>query len=618
MEVIKKLSPEVVNQIAAGEVVERPASVLKELMENAIDAGATVVDVFLEQGGITKIEVRDNGKGIAKEDLANAFERYATSKLHKIEDLQELLTYGFRGEALAAIASVSKVTLTSKQKESDPNQIHATAGQLSEIQPTSRSNGTTITIQELFYNVPARQKFLKSEDTEYKYLLEVFQAFALLNGKIHFSLTHNDKLIYTLPATQTEKFPIERVSQIFKVTKELLLPVSHEEYGISIQGVALHPKALGMQARFTKLFVNNRPIDDKGLMKAIQQGVAGYIPDTYKASGIFGITVASDQVDVNVHPRKLEVKFINPFRIFSALTHAIKATYAGLVDVEMRNRAEQAVSFTPQNAPYVSPAATPRFEQSTDKWQRKENNAYDRLRNTQQPLFFSDTSQAFIPPERNDAKSSEIPDFVKEQARDSLSEATITPILGRYITVAFMDEVWVVDQHAAAERIRYEKFKNSYLEGTLLEQQPLLAPISIHLSEQEATIAKKHESLFMRLGYSISFVENSLLIHAIPTFMQNADIENMLRDSIAELVEHDDLFLEPIIGDFQTNKDLSLIIATMACHNSVRMNQRISPQEARSIMTDLLKCQIPFACPHGRRVVWRLQKEEIDKQFMRT
>jgi len=205
-----------------------------------------------------------------------------------------------------------------------------------------------------------------------------------------------------------------------------------------------------------------------------------------------------------------------------------------------------------------------------------------------------------------------------EQARLDSKNAEIVPILGRYIIVGFMDEVWVIDQHAAAERVRFEQFKSAYLSGTRITLQQLLVPIEITLSQSELVTISEHLDFFQRLGFDAKFFKSSLQISGVPVFLQNADIQALVHDTIAEMVEHADLFDKPVIEDFSSNKNLSLVIATMACHNSVRMNERISAQEARSIITDLLLCEIPYACPHGRRVIWRMTKEEVDRQFMRT
>lgn len=609
---IKKLDQKVINQIAAGEVVERPASALKEILENAIDSGATHIEVFIEEGGLSKIEVRDNGKGISKENLPAAFERYATSKLTSTEELESIATYGFRGEALAAIAAVSKVTITSK-RDDEIWQLTSAFGTLSQITPAARGTGTTVTVEDLFSNVPARQKFMKSPDTEYKYLLKIFTSFSLLNGGIHFALHNNGKEIYNFPPSAETLLPKDRIQKIYSLQSTDLLHVAHEEYGHKITGYILHPKAMSGTSKFSQLYVNARSIEDKGVFKSVSQGLSGFVPDFYKPSYILSIQLPQDQIDVNVHPRKTEIKMINPFRVYAAVTHAISGALQAQVAASDRQVAQP-----------ISHSAAPKYTQnSLPMWEKKEASAYSRLRGSQ-PQFFYDNST--VQNESSDStyspeevtSSEKIPEYVLSQATLSLSDADIQPILGRYIIVGFLDEVWIVDQHAAAERIRYERFKAVYLGEGTLEQQNLLVPLAVPLTQEELVVCKKHLDIFQRLGFNISIVDSQLVVSGVPTYLQKANIEGLLGDTVRELVEHDDLFLSPVIGDFTSEKSISHIIATMACHNSVRMNERISTLEARSIMKDLLSCHIPYACPHGRRVVWRLSKEEVDRQFMRT
>ncbi|MCC7304239.1 DNA mismatch repair endonuclease MutL, partial [bacterium] len=377
MSEIKRLNQQTINQIAAGEVVERPASVVKELMENAIDAGATQIDVIITDGGLTKIEIKDNGKGILTEDLSTALERYATSKLTTSEDLESINTYGFRGEALAAISAISKTTILTTRNGST-NSITSNNGNLSKITPGSRSQGTTIVIENLFESVPARQKFMKSADTEYKYILKTFTQFALLNGKIHFTLTNNGKEVYNLPSSEIELLPKERVAKIYSLNPSELLPIQHEEYGIKVQGYLVHPKLLTSNSKFLVSFINNRPVEDKGIFKAMQQGISDFVPDFFKPTGIVSVSLSSEQVDVNVHPRKTEVKLINPFRVYAAVTHAVKAS----LQTNLAQPGQQ-IAYKPQMTSTFSS-----FSTKPSQWDKKQDNAYDRLRGSQQQLFF--------------------------------------------------------------------------------------------------------------------------------------------------------------------------------------------------------------------------------------
>lgn len=615
MHEIKRLSQQVINQIAAGEVVERPASAVKELIENSLDADATQIDLSIVDGGLTKIEVKDNGKGIAKEDLPVAFERYATSKLQNTEDLESIATYGFRGEALAAISSISKTTVTTRREE-EGSSITSNEGIVSAITPSSRSQGTTVTIEHLFSSVPARQKFVKSAETEYKYILKVFTAFALLNGKTHFKLINNGKEVYNLPATGVDLIPRERIARIYAIDSTNLVKVEHEEYGIKITGYLVHPKQLGSTSKFSQIFINNRPIEDKGVFRAVQQGITDFVPDFYKPAFVLAITLGSDQVDVNVHPRKTEVKLLNPFRVYAALTHAVKLAL------------QQEIAEPDRQVAYSSNNGSTSYQTpKSNLWERKQESAYSRLRGNQPQFFFdnqhyeSEVQAAYEPQEQPHSEPTsfaKLPEYIVSQARLSLSDADISPILGRYIIVGFMDEVWVVDQHAAAERVRYEQFKRAYLTGTALPQQQLLTPLTVTITEEENSVLTKHISVLTRLGFDATIIDSSLVVSSIPTYLQNGNVDQLLRDTIAEFVEHDDIFLAPVIEDFTSEKNLGLIIATMACHNSVRMNERLSTIEAKSIVKNLLECDVPYACPHGRRVVWRLSKEEVDRQFMRT
>ncbi len=614
MHEIKRLEQQVINQIAAGEVVERPASVVKELVENSIDAGATFIEVSVVDGGLSSIEVKDDGKGIASDDLALVFERYATSKLSTANDLANINTYGFRGEALAAISSVSKTTVISKRSDAAA-QMSSDNGVVSSIAPASRGQGTTITIENLFSQVPARQKFMKSAETEYRYILTIFSRFALLNGIIHFVLNNNGKQVYNFPATQESLFPTERMAKIYAVSVDDLLKVTHEEYGITVTGLVVHPRIMGSTSKFFSLFINSRPVEDKALFKAVQQGITGFVPDFYKPSAVISVSLASDQVDVNVHPRKTEVKLLNPFRVYAAVTHAISNTLQSQVALPDRNRVESVVG-------------SPNTEDTKfTAWDKKQEIAYDRLRGARSQFTFGEgyeqpAGESHYNTEFTDSNDRQdenrIPTYTIEQARLESKNAEVVPILGRYIVTGFMDEVWIIDQHAAAERVRYEQFARAYTEGKPVEMQQLLVPLNVNLSNAEITALSKHIDVFSRLGFHVKLEESTLTISGIPVSLQKADIEGLLRDTISEMVEHIELLDVPIIDDFTSEKNLSLVIATMACHNSVRMNERISPAEARSIVVELLQCKISYACPHGRRVIWRMTKEEVDRQFMRT
>lgn len=627
---IQKLPEQTINQIAAGEVVERPSSIVKELVENSLDAGATRVDISIEDGGISKIEIRDNGYGIDKEDLPQAIERFATSKLSNIEDLTTIMTYGFRGEALASISAVSKLTITSKTKDSDAAyKITVTQGNIDPLTPASRGIGTTIEISDLFMTLPARQKFLKSKETEAKYITEMVQNMALVRSDVYFTLTHNGKQIYDLPPAG-QGMTLARTTAVLKVPQDNFVPVQFSAYGTEVSGFIVHPKYLGETSRFIRIFVNGRSIEDKGIIRSLQKGIEKYVPHTFRAAGVIAITIDSSQLDVNVHPRKTEVKFLNPFRVYSTVTQAVELSLQQMVGEEM------GIPPRVSNSSYLSGSAS-------SKWDSNEQKAFSRLRNNNEysasPMMFQspqekygfDEATAPHQSQNNEGaheSSTQMSDqefapsidpqkLVLARTASQQEMVSVTALLGRYIVVEWEQELWLIDQHAAAERIRFEALKKAYLYGKSLPQQQLLVPIIFPISPTEYSVLQEHLEVFEKLGFTVSLSEESLNVTSIPLFLQRADNERVLREAVAELATIENIGLMPDVADFSSTRDISLVIATVACHNSIRMNERLAKEEATSLVKDLLSSEVPYACPHGRRVVWMLSTEMIDRQFMR-
>jgi DNA mismatch repair protein MutL len=619
---IQKLPEQTINQIAAGEVVERPSSIIKELVENSLDAGATRIDIAIEDGGITHIEIRDNGYGIDKDDLPKAIERFATSKLSSIEDLNIIATYGFRGEALASISAVSKLAITSKTKDSDAAYtIIVNQGMTEPIKPSSRGVGTTIDITDLFSTLPARQKFLKSKDTEAKYITEMVQNMALVRSDVYFTLTHNDKEIYNLPPVG-ENMTLTRTTAVLKVPHDHFVPVQFTAYGTSVSGFIVHPKFLGETSRFIRIFVNGRAVEDKGIVRSLQKGIEKYVPHTFRAAGVLSIVIDSSQLDVNVHPRKTEVKFLNPFRIYSTVSQAVESSLQSMVGEEM--------GLPPRvsDSTYLTGAMSSR-------WDSNEQKALSRLRQNNDysasPMMFQSPSEKYGTDladlqqhEQSEASTTseyapaiDLQKLILARTASQQEMISVTALLGRYILVEWEQEIWLIDQHAAAERIRFESLKRSYLYGKSLPQQQLLVPTVFPISPTEHSVLSQHIDVLEKLGFTATITDEALSITSIPVFLQKADSERILREAVAELATIDNLGLIPDVSDFSSTKDISLVIATVACHNSIRMNERLAKEEATSLVKDLLACEVPYACPHGRRVVWMLSTEMIDRQFMR-
>lgn len=595
---IRKLSPEVINAIAAGEVVERPASIIKELVENAIDAKSTEIRIEINNGGLDLIEVSDNGVGISKDDLQTVFERFTTSKLTDIADLEAIATFGFRGEALSAIGAVSNTTITSCTKEGEPAiTITSNYSAVSDTIPGSRGVGTIVSVARLFSQLPARLKFVKTSGTEKKYILSLLNNYLLANLYISFNVIIDGKTIYSFVKGETLTY---RASKLFSVEEKDLLPINHTEYDINVSGVMLKPDKLSSVSRFSNILVNKRPIIDKAIANAANSAVIGYVPINYKNSFYIELIIPGNTVDVNAHPRKTEVRFVNPYRIYSAVRNSITHALAG---------------FSKEN---VSISGSSSYNINNQYYTSRENNAYNRLRDapgSEQSLYNSsygndDTLQEFA------VNISDIPD--SEDYSDiatQLSSMKVVPLLKRYILLEKEDEIWIFDQHAAAERTRFEKLQ-AIIDGKSVDKQSLLLPIKLHLPQDSLSNIDSVINFIHSLGFETKLEGGQITITSVPILLKNADYEQLLVDSLTELTDDIDTGVITL-GGYALDNKMNKIIATIACHSSVRMHEALTEKDARSIINDLLQCKIPYACPHGRRLLWKLTPEEINRNFMR-
>lgn len=623
MQQIQKLPQEIINQIAAGEVIERPASVIKELVDNCIDAKATEIRVRLKSGGMRLIEVFDNGSGISKDDLKTAFEPHATSKITNFEDLNSLMTMGFRGEALSTIQSISEVSAISKTSDS-PNAYKITYNKVNkgDVTAAAHNQGTTISVENIFYNVPARQKFLKSEETEYRKILEVMTSFFLIHPEIHFTLEKDGKQVFNLPsisgAAPTTIHPA-RVKEVIKsdFTAEML-NFYYDGDGIRIGGLIAHPKYHAQKTSHIYVFVNSRPVNDHGVVRAVLQGLARFIPHGEKVPFIINVQLNPSQVDVNVHPRKEEVRFINPYRIYTAI--------------------EQSVTSALQKEVKAENTMTGNYSSSTSESEV----GYSRLRDNT-PGFMSDSvsgDTAFNPREISFNKRKEFDvnrsiefsktmlEFDASETRDSAnttgelfgsgSSEEMPPIqaqnyyqvFNKYIIAEYADQIWLIDQHAAAERVNFERLTKS-LKSETKNSQRLLVASEINLTPQELSYLAENKSFFEDLGFEIEIKDDEVEIKAVPTEVIGSNYDEVFK-SLFEL-EQDSLDLK---NNFEKAKED--MIATIACHTSIRKGQKLNPVEMRALHENLMKCDTPYSCPHGRPAIWKLRIEEIDKHFLRT
>lgn len=608
---LHKLSEEVINQIAAGEVIERPSSVIKELVDNSIDAGATKISVKIKNGGIDLMEVSDDGIGIPRENLNSIFQPHTTTKISSIEDLNTLLSMGFRGEALSTITSVSRVKLSSKYKEEDrANEILFNEEGQSDISTVAKEGGTTVRVENLFYNIPARKKYLKTATTEYRKIYEMLNRYFLIYPNISFSLEKDGKMVVNLKALEGSKageLKEERISEVFgKPVQEDMLAVAYNGAGTTISGYSSHPSAHKSRSSHQYIFINNRPVTDRGIVRAIMEGYSRYLPFGQKVDFVLNIHIDPELVDVNVHPRKEEVRFENPYRIYSAVEEAVKHALEKSLSYKKTDTVEH--SLTDRNHHPTTNSSTDfnslreRFNQPTPKSKEySPRNIYTSTSSSsvQDSLLFSSELLKDSPPVQQD----------KEEISTDSDIRTIFQIFNKYIVIEFHDEkLWILDQHAAAERINFEKLEKRETKSNL---QNLLVPAEMTFSKSELIFLDENKGFFEDLGFIYEVSTTSIILKTIPAEFSDSDYSLIFKE-IFELEES----VELLQKSFKKRKED--ILATIACHGSIRSGQKLSYVEMKDLFESLKKCENPYSCPHGRPIIWKMSLSEIDKNFERT
>ncbi|PKN02799.1 hypothetical protein CVU76_02105 [Candidatus Dojkabacteria bacterium HGW-Dojkabacteria-1] len=592
--VLNKLPQELVNQIAAGEVIERPASVVKELIDNSIDANAKKVQIKIVNGGMDLIEVSDDGIGIPKENIGNVFDAHTTSKISSLEDLNNLLTMGFRGEALSTIVAVSKVKLISKyMQEEIANEIFFKDSGEKILRSAAREGGTVVTVENIFGNIPARRKFLKSALTEYKKILEILIPYFLVYPNIHFTLIKDSKIVYDLPAIQNSKPNSVEKERLNTLLKEeyvsRMLKVFFDGGGTRISGFVAHPSDHQKKASNQYIFVNRRPIKDMGISRAVYQGMSRYIPHGEKVSFVLLLDIKPDLVDVNVHPRKEEVRFLNPFRVYSAVEESVRKAVENATSYRIENR-DFGVSTIPQSKVYAP---------------RDISFGKSRGSSVQESLLFSKEALSQSSYESN----TQIQNFSTQDVTPS-SIRNIFQIFNKYIVIEFDEEVlWIVDQHAAAERITFEKLKKN--QKVNLELQKLLVPFEIEMSEIEIIGMEELREFFTKIGFEYEIQDNKVYISSAPVEFIKTDFKRFFEEIFSLSDDIRNISKEIL----RLEED---IYATMACHGSVRSGQLLRREEMIDIYKKLIDCENPYSCPHGRPAVWKMKLSEIDMNFERT
>ncbi|MBJ7553255.1 DNA mismatch repair endonuclease MutL [Marinomonas spartinae] len=648
MQRINLLSPRLANQIAAGEVVERPASVVKELLENSLDAGATQLDIEVEQGGVRRIKIRDNGTGIVKEDLSLALSRHATSKIVTLDDLEAVRTLGFRGEALASISSVSRMHLTSlAQGEAEAWRVEAEGKEMNTaIRPASHPQGTTIDVRDLFFNTPARRKFLRTEKTEFSHLEEVVKRLALSRYDVGFRLSHNSKQVYDLRPVTDQLHAEHRLANLLgKKFIENALTIDVEAAGLRLWGWIGLPTFSRSQADLQYFFVNGRVVKDKLVGHAVRQAYRDVLYNGRHPTFVLYLELDPATVDVNVHPTKHEVRFrdgrlVHDF-LFSRIHKAI-ADVRPEAEGERSNASAWLPSDSvPQELVMVEQGALPLVSQRSSgaDWMKQPSKAIDSGQITSQlngMRQLSDYAQNYtenqyeeVDPETGEVriiKSSapvendgafgadtySNPSFeVKEggyQAIPPLGFA-IAQLHGVYILSESESGMILVDMHAAHERIVYERMKQSFYDKTIASQ-PLLVPINVSVSQSEADLVEENGDVFLAFGFKVERTGlESVMVREVPIILIKADVENLVRDVVSDLATNG---VSDLI-EVRANE----LMATMSCHGAVRANRRLTIAEMNSLLRDMEITERSGQCNHGRPTWTQMTMSDLDKLFLR-
>ncbi|MBL4582735.1 MAG: DNA mismatch repair endonuclease MutL [Gammaproteobacteria bacterium] len=620
---INLLSQRLANQIAAGEVVERPASVVKELMENSLDAGASRLEIEVEQGGSKLIKIKDDGLGIHKQDLELALSRHATSKITDLEDLENIASLGFRGEALASISSVSRLTMTSKADDD----VNAVAGDNSGwkvvaegqemdvmLSPAAHSRGTTVEVRDLFFNTPARKKFLKTEKTEFSRIDEVLKRISLSRFDVQFSLTHNQRAIRKLLPAKSDQEKQRRVALVCgPAFVESSVFVEMEGQGLRLWGWVSLPTFSRSQADLQYFYVNGRIIRDKLVTHAVKQAYRDVLFHGRHPAYVLYLELAPSAVDVNVHPTKHEVRFRDGRLVHDFLFSSLHKALAQLRPSD--RLADNAQDNGQQSDPFAvlgGGNTAGNFTASSDSSYRPGNfSDQSKLSLAEHPSnsysYRPNTGQADA-----GAIQSQLENFAKLTADDAevppLGYA-IAQLHGIYILAQNKEGLITVDMHAAHERITYERMKIA-CQNEELKMQPLLVPLSIAVSQSEADCAETEQGALLSIGIELERVAaESIVVRQVPSILRNADIEQLVRDVLSDVLEYGSS------DRVQAHQDE--LLSTMACHGSVRANRHLTIPEMNALLRDMEATERSGQCNHGRPT-WVYQSlAELDKLFLR-
>ena len=576
---INILSEDLINKIAAGEVVERPASVVKELVENSLDAGATNIEINIKNSGKDLIQIKDNGSGMSKEDAEKSIIRHATSKISSVDDLFAISTLGFRGEALASIAAVSQVSLITKQEGTDGIHLTVESGNIINSDITPADTGTTIEVHNLFFNTPARKKFLKTDAVELRHIIDVVTHYALLHNNVSFKLTHENHTLLFSPSSEDQR---NNIASIYgaSVAKDLL-EVNHKDDTTTINGFISKPYQARNDRNQQVFFVNDRWIKSSDLRNAVYEGFHSMLFVNKHPVFVLSIKLNNKEIDVNVHPQKFEIKIENQREVSNAITKAVKSA---LEDANLIPVVSIPTSSTPP--PQKKPVKY-NFDQSSQT----------QLEVKESPIILTEKKLASV-----------VQEAMAEPVIQKLPQLKLFGQIHKTFFVAETEGgVYFIDQHAAHERVVYEKFMKQYMDENI-STQTLLKPELIELTVTEAIFVTENIGLFLKFGFSlIPFGGNSFQLQTVPVIFNRLQPKNMFHQLLSTLSQGGN----SVMGTKET------IITRMACRAAVMAGDELNTTQIQQILSDLEQCEHPFTCPHGRPTMIKTEAHDLEKKFRR-
>ncbi len=565
-------------------MIESPASVVKELLENAIDAESTEISVEVKSGGKTLISVSDNGTGMSKDDAVLALERHSTSKIRSVSDLEKVNTLGFRGEAIPSIASVSRFTMATCERDSLIGTfLKVDGGKLVNVVDVGRSPGTTVEVRNLLFNVPARRKYMRSVEREAAAISRLVDAYALAYPHIYFRLVHNDKDVLVAPKTDRLE---ERLAKVLgKKTAEQLIPFRYEEKGVSVRGYAGHPAATRSSRTGQLLYVNSRPVVSPPLFYALMLAYKTLVPKGRYPLAVLFLEISPDFVDMNVHPTKKEVRFKNEWAVRDIVVRGVSRALkeADLAPHFFSDQYER------------PPQPTTDFEKALARRMEEKFTRGERPREPARPA-------GAVP----GAPAEDQPDLPLPKGRRSplrfLSQLTNT-----YILAEDADGLVVIDQHAAHERVLYEKVMAALRKGSA-ESQRLLIPTTLEVSSEESFLLQENNDLLRKIGFEIRpFGERTFIMEAVPPFFPTGETKTAVRDFLAAVQQ----------SRKEYDSEREKIVVRSVCRSSVMAHDRLSTEECEALLVRLMSAEFPYTCPHGRPTMVKMSLREIEKWFKR-